>query len=465
MKQREMILVGILVCGLSSAGAQTSQNSNLSEHERDLKSAAERAQPTSNAGAVMNQPIDTDALAKKLADGFKPYVKPNLNEGHVDPAVMKRYDMYLRFRAGYLAGDVNAGYEYGRTLYSGYSGSVDKPEAFRVWQSIADKDPRARFQAGMMMYMGDAVVRNDELGRAMIEKAAAAGDVEAKSYVAAHPYHRSSVGSFPPMTSRTDNVLASWKYDVFVTDYWREGNNAHLISERDRKHREDAMNVIEHQAKPKDQAVYALAAEMYLVGWNVPIDIEKAGQMLEKAEAAKAANPDKVKYADGPFETATMPMARMLYAFANYKKDPAAFQKALQTNAGKIQDDRDGMVPYLYALAACLNHQPEWQRRNLELAKKNSISAAYLELGVMQLTGEGGPVDNAAAMQNLDGMVSPDALYIRARLALEGSHGVTKDVAKGQALMKDAAAQGQPDAKKALESSFDLNSSIQKSAK
>jgi len=76
---------------------------------------------------------------------------------------------------------------------------------------------------------------------------------------------------------------------------------------------------------------------------------------------------------------------------------------------------------------------------------------ARVALAVMQLTGEGGPVDELSGLMNLRLAASnPHAQYVLARLATEGAHGVQKDPAAAQALMAAAARGGQPSAIAAL---------------
>ena len=346
---------------------------------------------------------------------------------YIDP----RWKDFDKTREAYQAGDGAAGLAFGTYYYVGSVGGMNKEFAFEVWTKVADKNAHARFLAGRMLYNGEATAMDEARGIAMMKSASASGDAEAAEYLKALPIHApASTGEFPSMLARVDDIYAREKAEMV--------SNSNQL-----KWMKEAIQSLEKHSKKIDYGTYSSAGNAYFYGVGVPLDLSKAKEMFLQSKAM--VNPQFTHSQD----------ESLAWVYLRERdKNPAPFIKQAIEFGTKHPWPRS---LYLMALAACLDHKPAQQRFYLEQATTHYDASskapieAWVDLAVMQLTGEGGPLQNAQGIKNLMAASSNrHAQFILSQILASGTHGLAKDPAKARLWLEAAAKAGQPDAVREL---------------
>ena len=319
---------------------------------------------------------------------------------------------YQEALAAYRAGDGAGGLAVGAYLYNKYP---NKGYAFETWMSVADKNVESRFLAGRMLYYGEGTASDTERGSMLMRSAAAAGHAGATAYLKTLPVARvATVGEFPSMLTR-------------VMDVFNGRKPAHPAAR-------SSFNKVKQKSTKAYAQDYEIVALDYIYGLGVLVDLQKARELLLTARKMTEYHHDADEW-----------LAWL--AFLEVDKNPAAFisQAKVFEPTHPSQD-----AYYLRAIAECLQHRPAQQRFLLEKeAAYNTLAAqmARVDLAVMQLTGEGGLVDEASGVRNLLSVPrNRHAQYFIAQLNAKGLHGITKNPETARNWLEAAAKQGQPDA-------------------
>lgn len=401
---------------LSSPMAWAQGGIQQQEHDKQIRADTERNTKYHNNADDYPAATDNSALAKKIADGFKSAPKaPPL------PFVPSATDLaFFKALDDFKAGDPNAGYILGMRFYHTNYATANET-ALYYFLAIQDRILPARFLAGQMLVAGEGAPSDYDRGLALIRSASAAGSLPATTYLKTPPARPSTVSEFPSMLTRAEDALYS--KGLIVKSSFRLDPKV--------------IKMVEQRSPKASYFDYTLGGMTYLYGIGVPVDMQKAKELLLVASQKHKG------------DTTDEPLA-WLY-LAGLQKDPAAFQ----AQVGQIYPLHDNWPEedYLHAFVACMNHQPAQQRYDLEAAihvtpgNYATIPEARMELALMQLTGEGGPLQEEAGRANLLATASSrSSQYFLYRMYDKGLHGFEKDPAKAMQFLKSAAAAGQPNA-------------------
>ncbi len=177
---------------LAGSGRAFAQNSNLSDHDRQIHNESERNTRYFN---------NADAYPKPSTENFRRFFPPepvrrqNSNDGGQQRAnnaptqhQQTREEFFEKVKQLSAAGDVDAKIDLANCYYYGLGVALDKAEAFRLYREAGAARPHMEAIAGAMLYAGEGVAANPAEGLAMEQHAAAAGDKDAIEWLAeVHP--------------------------------------------------------------------------------------------------------------------------------------------------------------------------------------------------------------------------------------------------------------------------------------
>ena len=158
------------------------QNSNLSDHDRYIHQQAENnTRYFRNADSY--PPTSTDNYARFLQQQQARIPAPQQRDANWDDQPKQHqqtpgeYADELKQKA--RSGDAEAKAALANCYYSGWGVPLNKAETFRLYREAAATLPHAEFVTGEMLFAGDGIPENRIEGRAMIQRAAARGVPEA----------------------------------------------------------------------------------------------------------------------------------------------------------------------------------------------------------------------------------------------------------------------------------------------
>lgn len=424
--------VAITVLSLLCAPVFGQNGEVQDEHDRQIKADTKRNTeyhnnaddyPRSNSSAPN---IPTPTVRIPITPKNPVYV-PTMT-----PELQARWDSYEKVVAAERAGDSDAGLLLGTYQYKGQMGWPSPAIALQTWLKVADRNVSARFLAGRMIYVGDSTPSDENRGWAMMTSAANAGNAEAKQYLAAHP-RLARTEHFPSMLTRISNGEA----------------DGVMQEKSDMKLEKRARNLAAGKLKNPTVEDYVDAAFMYKWGTGVPSDFTKAHDFAVQAG----------KMGPSEYSEADLKAILLKYAVAHREQDPDGFRRAVAASAAiadTTQTTKDAQ--YMQAAVACMDHDLKKERFLLGEAVKPipedramAPEVAHVDMALMQLSGEGGPVDEAGGMANLlAAKNNPEAAYYLSQFIASGTHLQPKNPELARQFLEVAAKGGQPDAVKQL---------------
>ena len=427
MRLRVLLAAVLSAAATLQCAAQDSTRETQDKIDRVRANDARNAPVTNTSTSVGVSPSEIDDLTRKLEAGFgkrkaeSERQPTSMEVWAANKAWADRTALEAQARAGNPDANFNMGNQY---FYGSNSYFKDHAQALRLYLVAAAKRDDALFLAGRMIFQGDATPADEERGRSMMEAAAKDGLADAKTFLASHP-----------RVARTEH------FPNMITRMAPPQPDGQMVLKRD-KYEKRIWALMDGKVQDPTNSEYATAADFYARGIGTPRDARKA---YEFALRAKAGYLEDFQWAKtyGPI---------MTWAELHRKEDPAAFAKAADeyfAYDGRLQ------ARYYQAVAACMQGDLVKQRYLLGLAVTDQPNETYshvppmarVDLGLMQIAGEGGPVDEASGIQNLLAeRKNPEAQYYLGHFAANGTHGQKKDPVAARTWLESAAKGGQPDA-------------------
>lgn len=385
-----------------------------------------RANDAANSSGA-NHPIgmsqaEIDELARKLVAGF-PSRPKNLPPEPSEQELARRHREYLdavAFTKRVEAGEPEANLEKGKEICAGNRfPHLIRPVALKMFLVAAPVSNEALFLAASMIYRGDGTPADEGSARQMLGVAAAGGYGPAKEFLASHP-HMEPTEQFPSILTRLPVI---------------EPDGPQKKPRDKSKYFQKAYAIIEGKEKKPDAGEYLVVARLYRDGIGVPRDTRKMRDFAENAGHGE----DYIQTERHGY--------LMEYAELHRADDPAALAAEADAYA-----EAGGGQHAQFEQAVAANMRKDYKSERFYLWEAGSqrpydnnnefMRRAMLELGLMQLSGLGGPVDEGSGTYNISNAGIPEAQYWTGHFRANGSHGlkVNRDAARS---WLEAAAKGE----------------------
>ncbi|WP_052190657.1 tetratricopeptide repeat protein [Chitinibacter sp. ZOR0017] len=173
MLQKKKIIVGMLV-GAVLAGAAY----GWTEHQRQLALATPAEQVTALMVNMSADQASAVQLRRLVEHGHPLALRLLARDYHLRGDKASQVQALAWYQQAAAAGDHTASYELAAMLVQGQQSAADPVQA-RHWLAKAADLPAAQFLLGQLMRQGLGGAKDEAAGRALIEKAAHAGDRQA----------------------------------------------------------------------------------------------------------------------------------------------------------------------------------------------------------------------------------------------------------------------------------------------
>lgn len=430
--------VGVFACFSAVAAAQ---NSNLSDHDRYIHQQSEyNTRYFNNADSYPK--IDTAALAARIAASFKStsrytYTEPSSSRSTApSPAVssgpseyeLRRERERVRFdqlRAEIMRDDYSHLTELANLYYAGHGTEMNKELAYQLYRAASEISPLAAYSSALMIYTGDGVSKNEEIGIEAMRDAARLKSSDAVAWLSSH--------GFRPGVDLNQFKAPDAELDAAGKAIATSSASAAAVAEVRAK--SDAGN---------PRAKFYLA-QAYERGIGVAKDENHAYALYK--EAAQDKNPEALYRLGMALWNAELGQKRYDYVGTHYlveAKDLGnmqamyAFGQAFSTGDHTLKLDRKVAAEF-YLTAA---------ERNFAPAEMQMATVYYVGTGVAK-------DDAKAALWARKALADgqPGGATLLAKLFAAGA-GVPKDAAQSLAMMQRAAKAGDAEARTALAQGF-----------